>query len=488
MIGFVREQVPSHANRIVLLLLWTLLLIWLRPWTGDLRSDPLAYACIAKDMVENNHWFSPMLDGSPYLNKPPFYFWLVALSFKVFGVSFYATKIPSLLFATGSVLLLYWVAYRWFEDHDVAFFSAFAFVTTRWIIRNFTTNRPESLLVLTILLGCYGLVLMNTRDRRGPYLLGIAFALGFLTKVYFALFLPAAVLLYGILTRRIAQWSRWSPVYSGGLLGILLASAWFLYYESVHPGYFLHITRTQTFQRITDGLDVNRDPLMYLKEMIKYYHPWLILFVFGIPLLWKKARENDYALFVLLSVVIMFIPLQVAQGKADRYLTMVTPFLSVAAAFGVCRFERARKFLKGFAAYSLIPLFLFFWIVPVKVNPEKYHVLHLAERLSKGEKIEYTDSLSFLRSGKGGKEQRISFAEWTPSKPGMEYRLSFYFYLSGSFEHWENERMKEWAERGGSPVLLVTVPSAVESLPRERVHWVELSSDRYHALLTGVPE
>jgi len=39
--------------------------------------------------------------------------------------------------------------------------------------------------------------------------------------------------------------------------------------------------------------------------------------------------------------------------------------------------------------------------------------------------------------------------------------------------------------RGESPIVLLTRPDAVRELPGDRIAWVELKADKYHALLTG---
>ena len=427
-----------------------------------------------------------MLDGKPYFNKPPVYFWLVALSFKLFGVSFYASKLPSLLFATVNIFFLYWIVYRWFEDYDLAFFSAFSFTTTRWIVINFTSNRPESLLVFSVLLGCYAVYLMNAEDKKGPYLFGLSLAAGFMTKLFFAFFLPAAVFLYGLISKRLYKWSRWAHFYAGITLGLMLASLWFIYYEIKFPGYINYIFNTQTLQRVTGGLDVNTDPFMYLKEIAKYYQPWLIFFLGGLSLLSKKLRTNEYYWLVFLTIIIMLVPLQAAKGKASRYLALATPFLSIVTAIGVCHFERVRKFINGLVLYSIVPLLVFFWIVPVKVNPEKFHVIHLAERLSKSDKVDYTDSLAFVRDRKDLKAKDFRFVEWTPFDPGMEYRLVYDFYLSGKFTHWTDADLQNWNKGGQTAVLLLTSPRAIKILPHDSARWFVLDTDKYHALLLGV--
>ncbi len=475
----------SHTYRLIILALWVLLTVWARPWTGDLRSDPLTYACIAKDMAANNHWLAPALEGTPYLNKPPLYFWLVAASFKLFGVSSYAAKIPSLVFATIDVFFLYWIVFRTFKDYDLAFFSAFAFETTRWIFRNFATNRPESLLVFSLLLGWFALLSLNERDKKGPYLFGISFAIGFMSKLIFAFFLPAVLVVYGFTTKRLFQWLKWPHFYFGCVLALALSAPWFFYFEAGHPGYFSYIIREQVFQRITEGADVNKDPLMYLKELAMYYQPYLIFFIIGLGLLWKR-RKNEYFWFVLLAVIMMYLPLQFSEGKSDRYLTIVTPFISVATAVGLLRFERIKNIAKGITVYGVIPLFLFFWVVPVQVHSEKFTVIHLAERLSTSGKTDYRDMLSFIKIKNDTVRTGLHFVEWTPFSPGEGYRLAYYLYLSDTFEHWDTRRLLQWAKKGDKPVLLLTSPKAVNSLPGDGVSWIMVDSDRHNALFYGM--
>jgi 4-amino-4-deoxy-L-arabinose transferase-like glycosyltransferase len=477
----------SHKQRIFLLLLWSIGILWVRPWTGDFRSDPLVYACISKDMVEHNHWFSPMLDGEPYYNKPPLYFWFVALSFKLFGISFYAAKIPSLLFATVDILFFYWIVCRLFKDRDMAFIAAFALVTTRWIVRNFATNRPESLFLLSVLLGLYAVILMKEHDAKGPYLMGFSFALGFLTKISFAVLLPGVLFLYAATTKRLFEWLRWSHFYYGCFLGIILTVPWFVYYEVEHPGYIAHLIGTQTVQRITEGSDVNRDPFMYLKEIGLYYHPYLVFFFLGTGLLMKRLRQDTYYL-IFLALIALFVPLQLSAGKSDRYLTIITPFLSIVTAMGILRYEKIKQVAKKIIVYGVLPLFIFFWIFPITVNPNKFNVLHLAERLSQGVHIDYKDPLYIFKSRTDRPDHQGRFVEWSPSREGREYRLLYYFYLSDTFEHWGNENLSAWIRDGGTPVILLTATRHVNDLPQRGVRWFEIDSDRSHTLLAGMTD
>ena len=44
------------------------------------------YAEIAREMVLSGDWLTPHLNGTRYLDKPPLFYWLIALSYEAFGV------------------------------------------------------------------------------------------------------------------------------------------------------------------------------------------------------------------------------------------------------------------------------------------------------------------------------------------------------------------------------------------------------------------
>ena len=44
-------------------------------------------AQIARNMLSSGDWVTARLDGVAYLEKPPLIYWMIAVSFKVFGVA-----------------------------------------------------------------------------------------------------------------------------------------------------------------------------------------------------------------------------------------------------------------------------------------------------------------------------------------------------------------------------------------------------------------
>src|SRR5438876_11234552 len=77
-----------RVRRTSLLVLMLLPAALLYPTLGFhlLEPDEGRYAQIPKEMLAHGNWMVPTLQGEPYLDKPPLMYWLVALSYRVFGV------------------------------------------------------------------------------------------------------------------------------------------------------------------------------------------------------------------------------------------------------------------------------------------------------------------------------------------------------------------------------------------------------------------
>src|SRR5579864_2768698 len=65
-------------------------------------------AQIARNMLDSGDWVTARLDGIAYLEKSPLKYWMIAVSYMVFGVHDWAARIPLALCA----VLLCWVTAR----------------------------------------------------------------------------------------------------------------------------------------------------------------------------------------------------------------------------------------------------------------------------------------------------------------------------------------------------------------------------------------
>ena len=96
-----------HAFLAILIALATLLHV-ATIGSGDLYSETEGqYAGAAREMVESHQWLLPTNDGIPRLQKPPLLYWLIIISFKLFGVNAAAARLPVALAVVASVALIF---------------------------------------------------------------------------------------------------------------------------------------------------------------------------------------------------------------------------------------------------------------------------------------------------------------------------------------------------------------------------------------------
>ncbi|HEY3567432.1 MAG TPA: glycosyltransferase family 39 protein [Thermoanaerobaculia bacterium] len=71
----------------------------------------------AREMIADGHWMVPRVLGEVTTDKPPLFFWLIALvSLPWGGVSAWTARLPSLLAALGTLALTMRLARRWWGE------------------------------------------------------------------------------------------------------------------------------------------------------------------------------------------------------------------------------------------------------------------------------------------------------------------------------------------------------------------------------------
>ena len=107
------------SNRRYLLSLFAFLPLYLT-WTFDhslWNPDETRDAGIAREMYVEKQFAVPMLDGEPFLEKPPLYYWTCAAVYKATGrVSAGLTRLPAALYGLLGLLFAFLLGRRLFNE------------------------------------------------------------------------------------------------------------------------------------------------------------------------------------------------------------------------------------------------------------------------------------------------------------------------------------------------------------------------------------
>jgi hypothetical protein len=165
-------------------------------------------AQIARNMLTSNDWVTARLDGVPYLEKAPLIYWMMALSYEVFGVHDWAARLPLAI----SAVILCWVVYRfsrWAFDEEAGLYAGIALATSAGLFLFTRILLPDATLTLTITGAIWACLLLlepeGDHPRRWSVILGVCLGTGLLLKGLIAVVFPMiAVLAYMAVTRQLS--------------------------------------------------------------------------------------------------------------------------------------------------------------------------------------------------------------------------------------------------------------------------------------------
>jgi 4-amino-4-deoxy-L-arabinose transferase-like glycosyltransferase len=106
------HQASCRLSSLLLLLLLPGLLLYPCLSFHLFEPDESRYAEIGREMLQRGEWVVPYLQSEPYLDKPPLLYWLIEVSYALFGVHVWAARLVPALAVHGCILLVYLLGRR----------------------------------------------------------------------------------------------------------------------------------------------------------------------------------------------------------------------------------------------------------------------------------------------------------------------------------------------------------------------------------------
>jgi 4-amino-4-deoxy-L-arabinose transferase-like glycosyltransferase len=188
-------------------------------------------AQISANMVRSGDWVTPRVDGVVYMEKAPLKYWMIAVSFMVFGVHDWAARLPVAL----CVVLLCWVAAKfgeWAFGERAGMYTGLVLATCIGMFLFTRILISDCILTLAVTVAIFAFLRSVEDDEPNflwPMLFWAALAAGVLLKGLIGLVFPVATAVaYLTATRRVLSrdtWARLKPVV-GISLFIAVAAPW----------------------------------------------------------------------------------------------------------------------------------------------------------------------------------------------------------------------------------------------------------------------
>jgi 4-amino-4-deoxy-L-arabinose transferase-like glycosyltransferase len=353
-------------------------------------DDPGLYASIAKNLVYKKEFFELFTYNRDWLDKPHFPFWAVLLSFKLFGISVWAYRLPAYLFFMIS-LVYTWLFTKKFYGKETAAVAVLMLATALNTILCNTDVRAEPYLMGLIIGSIYHIASLHKRYSFKHLLLAaLLTAFAIMTKGIFVI-----VAIYGALLGQLLFQKQLKTLFQFKWLSLAVLTFIFTLPEfyALYVQFDLHPEKTVFGRQHVSGIRwflwdsqfgrfVNNGPItrktsgsifFYLHTLLWAFAPWCLLFYFAvfkkIKSIWQGKVLPEY--FVLSGGLLLLLLFSVSRFQLPFYTNAIFPLFAIITA-SIClgelgRFETKLRLVAQWLFIILLPIALILlniWLKP----------------------------------------------------------------------------------------------------------------------------
>jgi len=315
--------------------------------------DASQYAEMSREMLHSHNWLQLYDRGQEYLDKPPFLFWVTALSMKVLGVNNLGYKLPSILFGLWAIFATYRLARLLYND-TTARMAALILATCQGMFLMTNDIRCDTILMSWVITAIWLIKEWDVQRKMGCLLGGFAaIGMGMMTKGPIALMVPIFCFASDWVLKR--EWRKF--FHPGYLLGILIIALILvpmsigLYQQfDLHPEKMVNgktgvsglrfFYWGQSFGRITGESPWKNGATIgfLLLNMLWSFLPWIFVFVPAvvmnvIKVIQQKLRlRADQEFITTGGFLLAYLALGSSAYQLPHYIFVVFPLAAIITA------------------------------------------------------------------------------------------------------------------------------------------------------------
>jgi 4-amino-4-deoxy-L-arabinose transferase-like glycosyltransferase len=306
------------------------------------------YAETPREMLVTGDYLAPHFNFQPRAQKPPLTYWVILLSYKIFGIGEFAVRLPSALAAIGTLLFSYGIARLLFTPRAALFSAVITGTTARIFI--LARRLPIDILLLFFLTGTlFFLICAIQKSGKRRWALAYIFAgLGFLAKGPVALFVPFGTYVL---------WMLWSPprrapgvsAFQARVLQPLSAARplmgvaillcilfpWYLLIYRLHGWTYIapFFLRDNLGRFAAESLGPSRGLMYYFSVFATDFFPWSFLLLPAAFYFWihRKERYPENISFgvPVIWCLLIFTVFSISRNKQEYYIAPMYPVAAV---------------------------------------------------------------------------------------------------------------------------------------------------------------
>ncbi|MGZ3946328.1 MAG: ArnT family glycosyltransferase, partial [Mucilaginibacter sp.] len=317
---------------------------------GFFTDDPGLYASISKNLLYRKEFLELFTYNQDWLDKPHFPFWAVMVSFKLFGISVWAYRLPALLFFLLS-LLYTWLFAKKYYGKDIAWMALLILATAEHLIMSNTDVRAEPYLMALVIGSIYHISRLQERFTFTDIVLAaLLTACAIMTKGIFVI-----VAIYGALLGQLVFQRKFRQAFQWKWLLLFVLTAIFVLPEiyALYVQFDLHPEKTVFHRHNVSGIKwflwdsqfgrfVNKgaitrqsgDVFFYVHTLLWAFAPWCLVFYYAVfenikRIVQKKPLAEYYALSGGVLLLLLF---SLSRFQLPFYTNTIFPLFAIVTA------------------------------------------------------------------------------------------------------------------------------------------------------------
>lgn len=343
-------------------------------------DDPALYASIVKSFIYKKELLGLFTYNQDWLDKPHFPFWIILCSFKIFGISAWAYRLPALLFFALGVVYTYLFTKKYY-GLEVAIIAVLILMTALNTLMSNVDVRAEPYLMGLIMGSIYHLSRIEERFSIKDLLLAALFtACAMMTKGVFVI-----VPIYGAVFGQLLFQHKLKHIFSFKWIGLIVLTAIFILPElyALYVQFDLHPEKLvfgrqnvsgikwffwdSQFGRFANSGPIKRqsgDIFFYVHTLLWAFAPWCLLFYYAVfknlkEIALKRKLAEYYTLSGGLLLLLLF---SVSGFQLPFYTNSIFPLFAIITA-PYCYVQLGKFGTK----FRLIGQWLYIILLPVAI-------------------------------------------------------------------------------------------------------------------------
>lgn len=315
----------KRGTALLLILVFSFLFFFQLGKLALIDLDEPRYGESAREMLILKDYIIPHLNFEPRINKPVLFYWLVALCYKILGISEFSARLPSALSGLCMLMFIYIFVSRELNE-KVGFIAALILASTpMFLIISRIAIIDSFYSVLVFISLCFFWLYFREQKFLIPAYLFLGLSMSAKGPAGVCIIF-VTIFLFSLIEKRIYYLKRF---FNPSGIAIFLISGLFWYLLLIlRIGWpeFKHLAVTETIGRFKWGF-VHQEPVYYFLPVIfAGFSPW-ILYLFKLEI--KKIWQTPFLRYIFCYTIGGLVFFSLSRTKLPNYIFPLFPGLAI---------------------------------------------------------------------------------------------------------------------------------------------------------------